>query len=174
MRFVVARHGNDMGSRGSAISLFKSIQESTVIPITTARMTRFIISLDQGGELARRAFDDMVGGEIYAKKIPSMKVTDVARTIAPDVKGEIVGIRLGEKLQEQMIGTKDSCFTYEYPEYFKILPQINCWADDAKRIKDGVMVLEGFICASDSNPVWMSDADLQGCIDANVDSIGKL
>jgi len=69
--------------------------------------------------------------------------------------------------------TNDSCFTYEYPEYFKILPQINYWADDAKRIKSGMMLLEGFVCASDSNPVWMSDADLQACIDANVDSIGK-
>ena len=98
---------------------------------------------------------------------------DVACTIAPDAKGEIVGIRLGEKLQEQMIGAEDSCFAYEYPEYFKILPQINYWADDAKRIKSGMMLLEGFVCASDSNPVWMSDADLQACIDANVDSIGK-
>ena len=81
--------------------------------------------------------------------------------IAPDAKQEIVGIRPGEKLHEQMIGAEDSHFTYEYPEHFKILPQINGWADDQKRIKDGVKVPEGFVYASDSNLSWMSDADLQ-------------
>jgi FlaA1/EpsC-like NDP-sugar epimerase len=103
-----------------------------------------------------------------------MKVTDVAHVIAPDAKHEIVGIRPGEKLHEQMIGAEDSYFTYEYPEHFKILPQINGWADDAKRIKDGVKVPEGFVYTSDSNPAWMSDADLQAWIDANQDSIGKI
>ena len=103
-----------------------------------------------------------------------MNVTDVARVISPDAKQEIVGIRPGEKLHEQMIGVEDSYFTYEYPEYYKILPQINGWAEDAKRIRDGVKVPEGFVYASDSNQSWMSDAELQAWIDANVDSIGKI
>jgi len=103
-----------------------------------------------------------------------MKVTDVARVIAPDAKQEIVGIRPGEKLHEQMIGAEDSYFTYEYSEHFKILPQINGWADDAKRIKDGVKVPEGFVYASDSNPARMSDADLQEWIERNFDRIGAI
>ena len=173
-RFAVVRYGNVMGSRGSVIPFFMSIKDSGVLPITDARMTRFMISLEQGVELVWHAFEDMFGGEIYVKKIPSMKVTDVAHVIAPDAKQEIVGIRPGEKLHEQMIGEEDSHFTYEYPEYFKILPQINNWADDTKRIKDGVRVPEGFVYASDSNPAWMSDADLQAWIDANQESIGKI
>ena len=173
-RFAVVRYGNVMGSRGSVIPFFMSLRDSGVLPITDPRMTRFMISLEQGVELVWRAFEDMVGGEIYVKKIPSMKVTDVARTIAPDSKQEIVGIRPGEKLHEQMIGAEDSYFTYEYPEHFKILPQINGWADDTKRIKDGVKVPEGFVYASDSNPAWMSDADLRAWIDANQESIGKI
>ena len=173
-RFAVVRYGNVMGSRGSVIPFFMSIKDSGVLPITDARMTRFMISLEQGVELVWHAFDDMVGGEIYVKKIPSMKVTDIAHVIAPDAKKEIVGIRPGEKLHEQMIGAEDSYFTYEYPEHFKILPQINSWAEDAKRIKDGVKVPEGFVYASDSNPAWMNDADLQAWIDANQDSIGKI
>ena len=173
-RFAVVRYGNVMGSRGSVIPFFMSTKDTGVLPITDPRMTRFMISLEQGVQLVWHAFGDMIGGEIYVKKIPSMKVTDVARVIAPDAKQEIVGIRPGEKLHEQMIGAEDSYFTYEYAEHFKILPQINGWANDETRIKDGVKVPEGFVYASDSNPAWMSDADLQAWIDANVDSIGKI
>ena len=173
-RFSVVRYGNVMGSRGSVIPFFMSIKDSGVLPITDARMTRFMISLEQGVELVWHAFEDMIGGEIYVKKIPSMKITDVAGVIAPNAKQEIVGIRPGEKLHEQMISAEDSYFTYEYPEHFKILPQINGWADDVKRIKDGVKVPEGFVYESDSNPAWMSDADLQAWIDANRESIGKI
>jgi UDP-N-acetylglucosamine 4,6-dehydratase (inverting) len=173
-RFAVVRYGNVMGSRGSVIPFFMSIKDSGVLPITDARMTRFMISLEQGVKLVWHAFEDMVGGEIYVKKIPSMKVTDVAHVIAPDAKQEIVGIRPGEKLHEQMIGLEDSYSTYEYPELFKILPQINGWADDEERIKDGVKVPESFVYSSDSNPDWMSGADLQAWIYANQDSIGKI
>jgi UDP-N-acetylglucosamine 4,6-dehydratase/5-epimerase len=173
-RFAVVRYGNVMGSRGSVIPFFMSIKKSGVLPITDARMTRFMITVEEGVELVWNAFDDMVGGEIYVKKIPSMKVTDVARVIAPEAKQEIVGIRPGEKLHEQMIGAEDSYSTYEYPEYFKILPQINGWAKDVNRIKDGVKVPDSFTYASDSNPAWMSDADLQAWIDANRDLIGKI
>ena len=173
-RFAVVRYGNVMGSRGSVIPLFMSIKDNGVLPITDARMTRFMISLEQGVELVWHAFQDMLGGEIYVKKIPSMKVIDVARVIAPDAKQEIVGIRPGEKLHEQMIGAEDSYSTFEYLEHFKILPQINGWADDQKRIKNGVKVPEGFVYVSDSNPSWMSHADLQAWIDANADLIGKI
>ena len=151
-----------------------SIKDSGVLPITDPRMTRFMISLEQGVELVWYAFDDMVGGEVYVKKIPSMKVTDIAHVIAPDAKQEIIGIRPGEKLHEQMIGAEDSYFTYEYPEHFKILPQINGWALDQKRIKDGVKVAEGFVYGSDSNSTWMSNDDLRAWIDANAGSIGKV
>lgn len=173
-RFAVVRYGNVMGSRGSMIPFFMSIKDSGLLPITDARMTRFMISLQQGVELVWHAFDDMIGGEVYVKKIPSMKVTNVAHVIAPGAKQEIVGIRPGEKLHEQMIGAEDSYHTYEYSEYFKVLPQINGWADDQKRIKDGVKVPEGFVYASNSNPDWMSDDELSAWIDSNVDSIGKI
>lgn len=172
--FAVVRYGNVMGSRGSVIPFFMSLKDQGVLPITDERMTRFMISLEQGVELVWHAFDDMVGGEIYVKKIPSMKVTDIARVVAPEAKQETIGIRPGEKLHEQMIGAEDSYYTYEYPEHYKILPQINGWASDTKRIKDGVKVPEGFVYASDSNTEWMSDADLQGWIDANQGDIGKI
>lgn len=173
-RFAVVRYGNVMGSRGSVIPFFMSIKDKGAVPITDARMTRFMISLEQGVELVWLALDDMLGGEIYVKKIPSMKIIDVAQVIAPRAKQEIVGMRPGEKLHEQMIGAEDSYFTYEYPDYFKILPQINGWADDQKRIGNGVKVPEGFVYASDSNPEWMSEAQLRAWIAANIEMIGGL
>jgi FlaA1/EpsC-like NDP-sugar epimerase len=129
---TVVRYGNVMGSRGSVIPFFMSIKGSGLLLITDACMTRFMISLEQGVELVWHAFEDMVGGEIYVKKIPSMKVTDIAHVIAPDAEQEIIGIRPGEKLHEQMTSAEDSYYTYEYLEHFKILPQINGWADDQK------------------------------------------
>ena len=173
-RFSVVRYGNVMGSRGSVIPFFMSIKDKGVLPITDERMTRFMISLEQGVELVWHAFEDMVGGEIYVKKIPSMKVTDLARVVAPEAKQEMVGIRPGEKLHEQMIGAEDAFFTYEYPEHYKILPQINNWDKDANRIKDGKRVPEGFVYASDNNVEWMNDADLQTWIDANREKIGSI
>lgn len=173
-RFAVVRYGNVMGSRGSVIPFFMSIRESGVLPITDPRMTRFMISLEQGVELVWHAFEDMVGGEIYVKKIPSMKVIDLARVIAPEAKQEIVGIRPGEKLHEQMIGAEDAYYTYEYPEHYKILPQINNWGNSTERIQDGVKVSDGFTYASDTNPEWMTDDDLRSWIAANQDQIGKI
>jgi UDP-N-acetylglucosamine 4,6-dehydratase/5-epimerase len=173
-RFAVVRYGNVMGSRGSVIPFFMSVREKGVLPITDNRMTRFMISLEQGVEIVWHAFDDMVGGEIYVKKIPSMKVTDLARVVAPECKQEVVGIRPGEKLHEQMIGAEDSYYTYEYPEHFKILPTINEWASSPERIKDGKKVPEGFIYASDKNAEWMTDDQLQAWIDANREKIGSI
>jgi len=173
-RFAVVRYGNVMGSRGSVIPFFMSIKDKGVLPITDARMTRFMISLEQGVELVWHAFDDMEGGEIYVKKIPSMKVTDLATVVAPEARQEVVGIRPGEKLHEQMIGVEDAFYTYEYPEHFKILPAINGWDTCPKRIKDGKRVSEGFSYTSDNNTEWMQPAELQAWIDANRAKIGSI
>jgi UDP-N-acetylglucosamine 4,6-dehydratase (inverting) len=173
-RFAVVRYGNVMGSRGSVIPFFLSIRERGVLPITDARMTRFMISLEQGVELVWHAFGDMEGGEIYVKKIPSMKVTDLARVIAPEARQEIVGIRPGEKLHEQMIGEEDAPYTYEYPEHYKILPAIHNWSQSAARIKDGHRVADGFSYTSDKNLQWMTPAELSAWIDANRHKIGGL
>jgi FlaA1/EpsC-like NDP-sugar epimerase len=163
-----------MGSRGSVIPFFMSIKDGGVLPITDPRMTRFMISLEQGVELVWHAFDDMVGGEIYVKKIPSMKLIDLARVIAPDAKLEIVGIRPGEKLHEQMISEEDSFYTYEYPDHFKILPAINNWGTCENRIKSGKKVSEGFSYTSNNNSEWMSNEMLRAWINANRESIGKI
>ena len=173
-RFSVVRYGNVMGSRGSVIPYFLSIRYKGVLPITDSRMTRFMISLDQGVELVWHAFEDMVGGEIYVKKIPSMKVTDLARIIAPECKQEFVGIRPGEKLHEQMIGIEDAHYTFEYPKHFKILPTINDWGISPERIKDGNRVTEGFMYASNTNSEWMTDSELQAWIDVNREKIGSI
>ncbi|MCQ4346312.1 UDP-N-acetylglucosamine 4,6-dehydratase (inverting) [Pseudomonas stutzeri] len=173
-RFSVVRYGNVMGSRGSVIPFFMSIKDKGVLPITDERMTRFMISLEQGVELVWHAFEDMEGGEIYVKKIPSMKVTDLARVVAPGARHEVVGIRPGEKLHEQMISAEDAYYTYEYPEHFKILPSINQWAVCPSRIKDGAKVPEGFVYSSDNNSEWMSDAQLQQWIEENREKIGSI
>jgi len=172
--FSVVRYGNVMGSRGSIIPFFISLKDKGILPITDERMTRFMISLDQGVELVWHAFDDMYGGEIYVKKIPSIKVTDIARVIAPEAKHEIIGIRPGEKMHEQMIGKDDSYSTYEYSSYYKILPQINNWGKDSLRIKDGIKVPEDFIYSSDNNQDWMTQADLKAWIDKNYLNMGKI
>jgi UDP-N-acetylglucosamine 4,6-dehydratase (inverting) len=173
-RFAVVRYGNVMGSRGSVIPFFMSIKEKGVLPITDSRMTRFMISLEEGVQLVWHAFDDMTGGEIYVKKIPSMNVVDLARVIAPEARQEIIGIRPGEKLHEQMIGTEDSFYTYEYRDYFKILPAIHEWDRDVNRIKEGKKVPEGFSYTSDNNSMWMSDDDLRAWIAQNREKIGLI
>ncbi len=173
-RFSVVRYGNVMGSRGSVIPFFMSIAKNGVLPITDKRMTRFMISLEEGVELVWHAFDDMRGGEIYVKKIPSMKVTDVALAVDEKAKQEEVGIRPGEKLHEQMIGLEDALYTYEYPDYYKILPSINNWADDPERIGDGAKVELNFVYSSDNNPEWMEISELKDWIEKNCIKIGNI
>lgn len=163
-RFAVVRYGNVMGSRGSVIPFFMSLADTGSLPITDVRMTRFMISLEQAVELVWHAFEDMVGGEIYVRKIPSMTITDIAKAVAPEAKFDIIGIRPGEKLHEQMISSEDSFSTYEYSNYYKILPALNAWCDDPKRIKDGRKVPEGFMYTSDTNPEWMPVSSLQAWI----------
>jgi UDP-N-acetylglucosamine 4,6-dehydratase/5-epimerase len=161
-RFSVVRYGNVIGSRGSIIPFFKQLAEQgKPLPITDTRMTRFLITLEQGVELVWQAFNNMDGGEIYVKKIPSMKITDIARAIAPDSKPEIIGIRPGEKLHEQMIGLEDAHYTYEYQDYYKILPSIRFWGGDKIKIGEGVKVPENFTYSSDTNSDWMTVKQLQ-------------
>jgi len=169
-RFSVVRYGNVMGSRGSIIPFFLSLKETGELPITDIEMTRFMISLEEGVKLVWHAFNDMHGGEIYVKKIPSMKVVDIAQTIAPGARHKIIGIRPGEKLHEQMIGPEDAPHTYEYDEYFKILPSINSWSEDPKRIGEGKRVSEWFSYTSDSNTEWMTRQELNEWIAFNKDN----
>lgn len=173
-RFSVVRYGNVMGSRGSVIPFFMSIAEKGVLPITDERMTRFMITLEQGVDLVWHAFEDMVGGEIYVKKIPSMKVTDIAKAVAPEARHEIVGIRPGEKLHEQMIGEEDALYTYEYPEHFKILPAIHNWSEDPGRINGGIKVEPDFTYSSSNNKEWMTVEQLQSWIAKNKNMVGKI
>ena len=173
-RFAVVRYGNVMGSRGSVIPFFLSCAEQGVLPITDPRMTRFMITLEQGVNLVWHAFSDMVGGEIYVKKIPSMKVIDIAQAVAPTARHEIVGIRPGEKLHEQMIGTEDAPYTYEYPEHYKVLPAIHNWSSDPIRINDGVLVRPDFTYSSDNNPEWMTSDSLRAWIKKYLTTIGSL
>lgn len=173
-RFSVVRYGNVMGSRGSVIPFFMSLAESGRLPITDVRMTRFMISLEQAVELVWHAFEDIEGGEIYVKKIPSMNITDIAKAVAPEAEFDIIGIRPGEKLHEQMISSEDSFSTYEYTNHYKILPALNFWCDDPNRIKDGQKVPEGFVYTSDNNPEWMHVAALQEWISQNRLKVGKI
>jgi FlaA1/EpsC-like NDP-sugar epimerase len=173
-RFSVVRYGNVMGSRGSVIPFFRSLKKNTKIPITDERMTRFMITLEDGVNLVWQAFNDMVGGEIYVKKIPSMKVTDIALSISPEEKQEIIGIRPGEKLHEQMIGPEDAQYTYEYDGYYKVLPSINQWCDDPVRINKGKKVDSDFTYCSDTNKDWMTVEMLRNWISVNDDRIGVI
>jgi len=171
--FSVVRYGNVMGSRGSVIPFFLSLKGNK-LPITDPRMTRFMISLEEGVKLVWNVFEDMIGGEIYVKKIPSMSIVDIAEAICPDCIQENTGIRPGEKLHEQMISAEDSFNTFEYRDYFKILPSINEWNSDKKRIGSGKKVNEGFVYSSDKNNKWMSKDELSAWIKRNSDKIGKI
>jgi len=171
--FSVVRYGNVMGSRGSVIPFFINNKENSSLPITDKRMTRFMMTLEQSVSLVWHAFEDMVGGEIYVKKNPSMKVTDIASTISPGASHEIIGIRPGEKLHEEMISSEDSMFTYEYKNHFKILPLINNSHKDESRIKDGIKVKEGFSYDSLNNEDWMSKDELLNWIQKNHPEINK-
>ena len=170
--FSVVRYGNVMGSRGSVIPFFIKKMQSGPIPITDERMTRFMITLEEGVKLVWKAFDDMLGGEIYVKKIPSMTLPDIAAAVAPGVEQTIIGIRPGEKLHEQMIGVEDAPHTFAYDGYFKILPQINNWSKDPERIKNGDPVADGFVYSSDNNDEWLGVEELEQWVKANNHKIG--
>jgi UDP-N-acetylglucosamine 4,6-dehydratase len=158
--FSVVRYGNVMGSRGSVIPFFQSQKSKGKLPITDMRMTRFMITLEEGVELVWHAFEDMLGGELYVKKIPSMKVIDVADAIAPEAEKPVIGIRPGEKIHEVMVSEEDSIGTFDYGGYFKILPTINNWHKCKQRIKNGVKVPIDFVYSSENNKEWMSKEEL--------------
>jgi UDP-N-acetylglucosamine 4,6-dehydratase (inverting) len=186
--FSVVRYGNVMGSRGSVIPFYLKLanEGATEIPVTHPEMTRFMITLEQGVELVWEALDDAIGGEVYVKKIPSMKVLDIARVIAPHLPIKIIGIRPGEKIHEQMISVEDARSTYEYSDHYKIFPQLLYLKDRWTRIETknaplrvGIPVSEGFCYSSDSNTSWMSDEALRSWIEntygisLNSDQLGK-
>ena len=173
-RFAVVRYGNVMGSRGSVIPFFMSLADTGILPITDARMTRFMISLEQGVELVWHALDDMQGGEIYVKKIPSMTIIDIAKAVAPGAEHTIIGVRPGEKMHEQMIGLEDAPNTYEYKDHYKILPMIHQWSTDPLRIKSGTKVAENFMYTSDNNTEWMGANELKAWIEGNRKKIGAI
>jgi UDP-N-acetylglucosamine 4,6-dehydratase len=153
--FSVVRYGNVLGSRGSVIPFFKEKALTGKIPITDVRMTRFWLTLNQGVNLVMRAIDSMHGGEIYVPKIPSFKVIDVARIIAPNIPTYEIGIRPGEKLHEVMITEDDSYFTREFEDYYTILaPELlegNLYSGKGNKVS------EGFTYRSDTNPLWFTD-----------------
>lgn len=173
-RFSVVRYGNVMGSRGSVIPFFMSLADKGELPITDTKMTRFMITLEQGVELVWHAFNDMQGGEIYVKRISSMNILDIANAVAPDAKHKIIGIRPGEKIHEQMIGLEDAPHTFAYEGHYKILPAIYNWSADESRINGGIKVDENFIYTSDNNTEWMPIDELRSWINQNRSKIGVI
>ena len=173
-KFAIVRYGNVMGSRGSVIPFFYSLPKNEPLPITDKRMTRFMISLEECVKLVWFTFGNMKGGEIYVKKIPSMKVTDIALAINEQAKLREIGIRTGEKLHEQMISSEDSFNTYEFPDYFKILPPINFWNKDPLRFANGKKVRENFVYSSENNHEWMKISQLKKWIKKNLHRLGKI
>ena len=163
--FSVVRYGNVVGSRGSVVPFFLKMRETGRLPITDARMTRFWITLDQGAEFVLKSLARMHGGEIFVPKIPSMGIMDLAKAIAPDCATEIVGIRPGEKLHEVMITEDDARNTLDLEGYFAILPsnQESTIADCRSRL-GGTPCADGFRYSSDSNPRWLSLAELSEMI----------
>ena len=160
-KFAVVRYGNVMDSRGSVIPFFQSMFKSDELPITDKRMTRFMITLQEGIDLVLLAIQDSTGGEIYVKKIPSMLVTDIAHAINPNAKLKIIGVRPGEKIHEQMIGVEDAPHTFEYDGHYKILPAIYNWDSDPQRIGSGARVDNDFSYKSNNNTEWMSSQQLR-------------
>jgi UDP-N-acetylglucosamine 4,6-dehydratase/5-epimerase len=171
-QFAVVRYGNVMGSRGSIIPFFLNLKTQSV-PITDIRMTRFMITLDQGVELVWHAFDDMYGGELYIKKIPSMSVVNIANCLCPGKSHQVIGVRPGEKIHEQMIGTDDAPYTYEYDTYYKILPNLYSCHTDEQRIKNGKLVPSNFSYSSDNNTDIMTCAELSFWVENFLKESGK-
>jgi UDP-N-acetylglucosamine 4,6-dehydratase/5-epimerase len=171
-RFAVVRYGNVMGSRGSVIPYFLSLDGQGRLPITDAQMTRFMVTLESGVELVWHALEDMEGGEIYVTKAPSMRLVDIASAIDPAAEQRVIGIRPGEKLHEQLIGADDAAHTYEYPLCYKIVPAIDAPGNEG-RIKGGRKVDSGFAYTSDRNVDWMSIEALRQWIAANRSALAR-
>lgn len=163
--FSVVRYGNVMGSRGSVIPFFLEQKKAgQPLSITDERMTRFMITLEEGVELVLTAFEEMSGGEIFVKKIPSMNIMDIAEAVDPGGRREFVGIRPGEKLHEQMIGLEDAPGTYDCGDYFTILPVHSEIHESRLTSVSGALVPPNFAYSSESNTWWMSVGELQSWI----------
>ena len=165
INFSVVRYGNVIGSRGSVMPFFLNKRTSGTLPITHDEMTRFNISLDEGVDLVLYAIQNAWGGEIFVPKIPSYRIMDVATAIAPGAKHEIIGIRPGEKLHEEMITEMDSFNTLELDKYYVIAPSVPLWSHDKYMKKfHGKRVAQGFKYNSGSNPDFMSVEDIHNAI----------
>lgn len=161
-RFAVVRYGNVVGSRGSVVPFFLSRAETGVLPITDTRMTRFWITLQQGVDFVLSSLETMRGGELFVPKIPSMLVTDLARAIAPDARIEIVGIRPGEKVHEEMISVADARRTIDLGDRYVLQPEFDWWANGHL---SGTPVPEGFAYTSDRNDDWLDVDRLRAMLD---------
>jgi UDP-N-acetylglucosamine 4,6-dehydratase (inverting) len=160
--FGCVRYGNVVGSRGSVIPLFLQQRGSGVITITDERMTRFWITLDEGVRFVIKCTERMVGGEVFIPKVPSMRLSEVVRTIAPEAKRQIIGVRPGEKLHEELITREEAPRTKEFDDYYVIEPEHPFWRSGNHQ--DGRYVPEGFQYGSDTNTQWLSTEDLEACI----------
>jgi UDP-N-acetylglucosamine 4,6-dehydratase (inverting) len=170
IRFSVVRYGNVMGSNGSVIPFFLKKRKEGVLPITDPNMTRFNISLTEGVEMVLHALETAWGGELFVPKIPSYRITEVAEAIGPECRQEIVGIRPGEKVHEEMITASDSFTTYDLGKYYVILPQASNWQlDEYIDHFKAVKVAEGFNYNSGTNTEWLSVDEIRSLIKEHVD-----
>ena len=167
-KYAVVRYGNVMGSRGSVIPFFmKLARQGKPLPITDPTMTRFMISLDEAVNLVWQAFSEMSGGEIFVKKLPSMNILSIARSVYPEAKFEIIGIRPGEKLHEQMISEDDAPFTFELQDHFVILRDRAEARLFEKKDITAIKVEQGFRYSSETNDFWMSEIELSDFLQKN-------
>lgn len=169
IKFSVVRYGNVLGSRGSVVPFFLEKRKTGVLPITDERMTRFNITLKDGVKLVLFALKNMQGGEIYVPKIPSYRITDLAKAIAPECRQEVVGIRPGEKLHEEMITENDAMSTLEFDDYFVMLPTIRQAHDFTGKEYGGQPCRTGFRYNSGENSAWLDVEQLRAMIRDNVD-----
>ena len=162
-RFAVVRYGNVMGSRGSVIPFFqdKAAREEP-LPITDARMTRFWITLEQAVQFVIDSFDDMSGGELYVPRIPSMKIIDLAKAIAPDAELVEIGVRPGEKLHEEMIAVADAPRTVRRSDRYVVTPTLAVWGGYEPALGDPVP--DDFSYSSDTNDLWLDEDDLRSMV----------
>ncbi|MBI2353868.1 MAG: UDP-N-acetylglucosamine 4,6-dehydratase (inverting) [Deltaproteobacteria bacterium] len=169
IKFSVVRYGNVLGSRGSVVPFFLEKRKTGVLPITDEQMTRFSITLEDGVKLVLFALNTMQGGEIFVPKIPSYRITDLAKAVAPECRHEIVGIRPGEKLHEEMITENDAISTLEYDDYFIMLPTVRKAHGFASGEHNGTPCSKGFRYNSSENTVWLSVEQLRCMIRDHVD-----